>query len=86
MRLINLLVLLLVLSSATCAKAPQKDYSVIKWLPVDDSCFERLLPDGVVETFCIDATSNMIGISLVDYVKELNYQDRLIKSCQKWRK
>lgn len=85
MRLINLLLIALLLSNSACATIPVKDYTVIKWLPVSGSCFERLLPNDQIEKMCIDDDSDMIGISLSDYIKELNYQNILIKSCKKFK-
>lgn len=65
---------------------PVKDYKVTKWLPIYGNCYERMLSDGSVEHICIDETSDMIGITLGDYIKELDYQSLLIRKCRKWKK
>lgn len=75
----------LLLSNSACATFPPKDYMTVKWLAMSGACFERLLPNDVVETVCIDDNSDMIGMSLRDIDKELNYQNLLIKSCKRWK-
>ena len=69
-----------------CAAAPKKNFTVNKWLPVYGSCFERLTKEGEILRVCIDDDDDMIGISLRDYQKELNYQDLLKNKCKAWKK
>ena len=69
-----------------CGSAPPvKDYQVILWEPSRDACFKRLLPDDTIEIVCKEDSDSLVGITLEDYHKELDYQSRLIKSCKKWK-
>ena len=74
-----------------CAAGPLKQFKTIQYLPYDGNCFERLMPDGSLDTKCyFDEGTNeekdWIVIKKSDFNRELDFQALLRKSCRKWKR
>lgn len=80
----------LLVSVTACASYPIKDFKTVQYLPFDGVCFDRLKEDGSREIKCyydegLEDEKNWTVIRKSDLYKEWDYQDKLIKSCEKWR-
>lgn len=74
-----------------CAGAPKKDFKTLQYLPIDGNCFERILENGTIEIKCYYDSGtpeerNWIVVKKSDFNKELDYQDKLIFNCKKWKR
>ena len=83
---INLLALLIVLVACTSA-TPKRDFTVILY-ETDLVCVRWKTEDGQINILCKGEDGmpdDLVGIRVIDYNKERDYQDLLINRCRKWK-